>query len=121
MYSYVGETVLDPFLGSGTTIKVARELGREGVGYERDLRYKATIMEKLGLAHAAPVDDAQEGYLAKTRNVAEAVKLIPQVHTGSPALEEQTESDSEPEVSLIMSEGIAEEVNNRVETALEPA
>ncbi len=49
MYSFVGETVLDPFLGSGTTIKVARELGREGVGYERDLRYKATIMKKLGV------------------------------------------------------------------------
>ncbi len=49
MYSYVGETVLDPFLGSGTTIKVARALGRDGVGYERDLRYKATIMKKLGI------------------------------------------------------------------------
>lgn len=47
MYSFVGETVLDPFLGSGTTIKVARELGRDGVGYERDLRYKAVIMKKL--------------------------------------------------------------------------
>ena len=47
MYSFVGDTVLDPFLGSGTTIKVARELGRDGVGYERDLRYKATILAKL--------------------------------------------------------------------------
>ena len=36
MYSFVGERVLDPFLGSGTTIKVARELGREGIGYERE-------------------------------------------------------------------------------------
>jgi hypothetical protein len=49
MYSFVGDTVLDPFLGSGTTIKVARELGRDGVGYERDLRYKATILAKLGV------------------------------------------------------------------------
>jgi ParB/RepB/Spo0J family partition protein len=121
MYSYVGETVLDPFLGSGTTIKVARELGRQGIGYERDLRYKATIMEKLGLTHAAPADVAHEGYLAKTRYVADAVKLIPQVHTGSPAPEEQTESDSEPEICTIMSEGMEKEVNNRVETALEPA
>ena len=29
MFSYEGDTVLDPFLGSGTTIKVARQLGRE--------------------------------------------------------------------------------------------
>ena len=34
MFSFVGETVLDPFLGSGTTSKVARELGRNSIGYE---------------------------------------------------------------------------------------
>lgn len=33
-YSYLGETVLDPFLGSGCTLKVARDLGRNGIGYE---------------------------------------------------------------------------------------
>ncbi len=33
-YSFVGETVLDPFLGSGTTLLAARDLGRNGVGYE---------------------------------------------------------------------------------------
>jgi len=33
-YSYVGETVLDPFLGSGTTLLAAADLGRDGVGYE---------------------------------------------------------------------------------------
>ena len=57
MYSFVGDTVLDPFLGSGTTVKVARELDRDGVGYERDLRYKAAIMRKLGVAE---VEERQE-------------------------------------------------------------
>lgn len=33
-FSYKGERVLDPFLGSGTTLAVAAELGRHGVGYE---------------------------------------------------------------------------------------
>lgn len=39
LFSYVGETVLDPFLGSGTTMKVARQLKRSSMGYEiiRDL------------------------------------------------------------------------------------
>ena len=39
LFSYVGETVLDPFLGSGTTMKVARLLKRNSVGIEiiRDL------------------------------------------------------------------------------------
>lgn len=34
LYSYRGETVLDPFCGSGTTAKVAHRLGRDFVGYE---------------------------------------------------------------------------------------
>jgi len=33
-YSFVGETVLDPFLGSGTTLIAARDLKRNGIGYE---------------------------------------------------------------------------------------
>ncbi|HIP37743.1 MAG TPA: helix-turn-helix domain-containing protein [Crocinitomix sp.] len=33
-YSFVGEIVLDPFLGSGTTLLVARDLKRNGIGYE---------------------------------------------------------------------------------------
>lgn len=49
MFSYIGDTVLDPFLGSGTTIKVARELGREAIGYEQEIQYKAAIMQKLGM------------------------------------------------------------------------
>jgi DNA modification methylase len=33
-FSYVGETVLDPFLGSGTSLRAAVDLKRNGVGYE---------------------------------------------------------------------------------------
>ena len=53
MYSYENDTVLDPFLGSGTTVKVARELNRQGFGYEREIQYKAAIMKKLGVTEAA--------------------------------------------------------------------
>ena len=53
-YSYPSDLVVDPFLGSGTTVKVARELGRVGVGYERDERYKPVIMRKLGVVEDAP-------------------------------------------------------------------
>jgi DNA modification methylase len=49
LFTYVGETVFDPFLGSGTTLKVARELGRKGIGYEMDLELKDVVKKKLGL------------------------------------------------------------------------
>ncbi len=50
LYSYLGDTVLDPHLGTGTTIKVAREEGRRGIGYEKELKYKPIIMSKLGIS-----------------------------------------------------------------------
>ena len=36
MYSVKGDTVLDPFLGTGTTIIAAIASGRNSVGYEID-------------------------------------------------------------------------------------
>lgn len=47
MFSFIGETVLDPFLGSGTTAKVAMELGRRAVGYEIQREFEPVIREKL--------------------------------------------------------------------------
>lgn len=39
MFSFVGDTVLDPFLGSGTTALAAMQCGRNSVGYEIDPGY----------------------------------------------------------------------------------
>jgi modification methylase len=39
MFSFVGDTVLDPFLGSGTTAVAAAGCGRSSVGYEIDNKY----------------------------------------------------------------------------------
>lgn len=39
LYSYPGDTVLDPFLGSGQTTKVALWLGRNAIGYDILQRY----------------------------------------------------------------------------------
>jgi len=49
MFSFVGETVLDPFLGSGTTIKAAKNLGRSSVGYEINTEYLPVIEQKVGM------------------------------------------------------------------------
>jgi len=53
LYSYVGETVLDPFLGTGTTCVVARRLGRNCIGYEIDLELRKAIEERLGIGMKA--------------------------------------------------------------------
>lgn len=47
LYSFYGDTVLDPFLGTGTTAKVAVELGRKAIGYELNKDYKRLITKKL--------------------------------------------------------------------------
>ena len=47
MFSFPGETVLDPFLGSGTTSLAAAVLGRNSVGYEINPDYLPVIKEKL--------------------------------------------------------------------------
>lgn len=47
MFSCVGDVVLDPFAGSGTTLRVAKQLGRNYVGYELYENYREVIEAKL--------------------------------------------------------------------------
>ncbi|MGH7195827.1 MAG: DNA-methyltransferase [Candidatus Saccharimonadales bacterium] len=49
LYTFTGDVVLDPFAGSGTTLKVAQQLARKYVGYEVSKSYKNIIDKKLGL------------------------------------------------------------------------
>ncbi len=47
LFSFQGETVLDPFVGSGTTLKVSNSLGRYSIGYEIDRELRPIILRKL--------------------------------------------------------------------------
>ncbi|MDZ7269815.1 MAG: DNA methyltransferase [candidate division KSB1 bacterium] len=49
MFSFPGETVLDPFLGSGTTVVAAQALGRNAIGYEINRAFLPVIKNRLGL------------------------------------------------------------------------
>jgi len=49
MYSFVGETILDPFLGSGTTTLAAKNLHRNSIGYEINKSFKEQITKRLSL------------------------------------------------------------------------
>lgn len=50
LFSYKGETVLDPFTGSGTTMKVARDLSRNSIGIEIKASLLPTIKTKTGFS-----------------------------------------------------------------------
>ncbi len=49
MFSFVGDTVLDPFLGSGTTSLAAKYLNRNSIGYEINNEFIPIIKDKLGI------------------------------------------------------------------------
>ncbi len=47
LFSYVGDVVLDPFLGSGTTLLAAYSLKRKGIGVEIDQKYCELAKQRL--------------------------------------------------------------------------
>jgi len=60
LFSYVGETVLDPFVGSGTTMKVAKNLGRNSIGIEIKKSLIPVIKKKLGFEEQLFLDDQDD-------------------------------------------------------------
>jgi len=51
-----GDVVLDPFFGTGTTGAVAKRLGRQWIGIEREAGYTAAARERI--AAALPLDES---------------------------------------------------------------
>ena len=58
MFTFVNDTVLDPFLGSGSTSLAARNLGRNSIGYEINEEFLTVIKSKLGAENFTTFEDA---------------------------------------------------------------
>lgn len=63
MFSFPGENVLDPFLGSGTTSAVAKSLGRNSCGYEINPEFIPVIRQKLGVDDNVLFEDARIDFI----------------------------------------------------------
>ena len=82
MFTFVGDTVLDPFLGSGTTSLVARKNERNSVGYEVNPDFLPVIKEKLGIEHRKLFEEAKFEIIRQEKpktDFAEVIKQLPYV------------------------------------------
>ena len=82
MFSFYGDTVLDPFAGSGTALKVALELGRNAIGYEINPKFLELIKEKVGALNLEIIERTEETPL-------EPVSYQPKVKDAKPVIDEK--------------------------------
>jgi len=75
MFSFVGDTVLDPFLGSGTTTLAAKNLGRNSVGYEINHEFIPLIKQKLNIKQPDIFSAKYEFVEQKTKSVDYMAKI----------------------------------------------
>ena len=82
MFSFVNDTVLDPFLGSGTTSLAAKKLSRNSVGYEINPEFLPMIKEKLGMRQKMMFEEAEFEIVRQNNayvDYKETVKQLPYV------------------------------------------
>ncbi len=82
MFTFAGDTVLDPFLGSGTTTLAARNLSRSSVGYEINVEFEDIIRQKLGLIGKDLFDNSNYEFKKiplSASNYAEKINRLPYI------------------------------------------
>ncbi len=82
MFSFVGDTVLDPFLGSGTTSLAAKKLNRNSIGYEINGSFLKVIKEKLEIRQGLIFQNSQSEIIEQAKSktdFAERIKRLPYI------------------------------------------
>lgn len=67
IYTKEGDVVLDPFMGSGSTVLVARNLGRKGVGFEISKQFIKLAKERLSEQYLPKEEDKALEQLTKPK------------------------------------------------------
>jgi DNA modification methylase len=115
MFSVMGDTVLDPFLGTGTTLFAAATAGRNGIGYELDKAFQPMIGR--GSRQAVEqgrrrIEERLEGhqtFLHERKTAGKSVKYINRVY-GFPVVTRQ-----EIELMMPLPVEMRETADNRFE------
>ncbi|MEX0767954.1 MAG: site-specific DNA-methyltransferase, partial [Microthrixaceae bacterium] len=84
LFTYQGDLVLDPFMGSGTTAVAAVQTGRHFVGYDTDATYVRNAQERLAALSAQPISIPavpsalvrQENWLEQSHSEGAAAKEV---------------------------------------------
>jgi site-specific DNA-methyltransferase (adenine-specific) len=86
MFTFVNDTVLDPFLGSGTTSLVAKNLGRNSIGYEINKEFLSIIQERIGAKNESLFKDSTFEFFEQKNertNFAEDILSLPYIFKDS--------------------------------------
>ncbi len=88
MFTFVGDTVLDPFLGSGTTVKVALNQNRNSIGYEINEEFLSIIKEKTGMNGTLLSLNNQIGIIKRNQpiQVEENIEYVPNIKDAKPVI-----------------------------------
>lgn len=82
MFSYTNDTILDPFVGSGTTSLAAKNLGRHSVGYEINQKFIDIIKEKIGVGIGKNCDNSTVSFINQGKintNFSEQISKLPYI------------------------------------------
>ena len=87
MFTFVGETVLDPFVGSGTTAKVALELDRNAIGYEINEDFLKVIKNKVRINGLDMLNKKIEIIKRDNPITLEDIEYVPRIKDAKPIIE----------------------------------
>ncbi|MEM7818467.1 MAG: DNA methyltransferase [Candidatus Aenigmatarchaeota archaeon] len=113
MFTFIGDTVLDPFLGSGTTIRAALNLNRNGIGYEINENFLPIIKKKIGLGGSLLTIDKKIEIIKRERpiEIEENIEYVPNIKDAKPKVNPKLfrfENDRLYKVTKILSEDTIE-------------